>query len=195
MNHSSVFLLALALVSYQCTVSGCGSCLFVSHFSQRRQPATTPMPIFHSSIDINRFRRSTAPFVPVTSIINTISRAGITTTTPAITLAAARGSPTTLNIFTNDNDEYNGDLLDNETAIHSSDNMRNVTAETPPASSTEDSSANPLSSSMVFAIGLYKNWISPLLPPACRFLPTCSQYGVQAIQEFGPTKGGILTAW
>ena len=45
------------------------------------------------------------------------------------------------------------------------------------------------------AIGFYKGWISPILPPACRFVPTCSQYGVQAIQEFGPTKGAILTAW
>lgn len=45
------------------------------------------------------------------------------------------------------------------------------------------------------SIGFYKNFISPLLPPACRFLPTCSQYGVQAIEEFGPTKGAILTAW
>lgn len=32
---------------------------------------------------------------------------------------------------------------------------------------------------MVQMIGFYKNWISPLLPPACRFTPTCSQYGVQ----------------
>jgi putative membrane protein insertion efficiency factor len=52
-----------------------------------------------------------------------------------------------------------------------------------------------MSSSMIMAIGFYKKFISPLLPPACRFLPTCSQYGVQAIQEFGPTKGVILTAW
>ena len=51
------------------------------------------------------------------------------------------------------------------------------------------------SASMIMAIGFYKNWISPLLPPACRFLPTCSQYGVQAIEEFGPQKGLILTAW
>jgi putative membrane protein insertion efficiency factor len=52
-----------------------------------------------------------------------------------------------------------------------------------------------MSESMIMAIGFYKQWISPLLPPACRFLPTCSQYGVQAIKEFGPTKGTILTAW
>ena len=52
-----------------------------------------------------------------------------------------------------------------------------------------------MSGSMIMAIGFYKHWISPLLPPACRFLPTCSQYGVQAIEEFGPQKGLILTAW
>jgi hypothetical protein len=53
----------------------------------------------------------------------------------------------------------------------------------------------PLTTMMVASIGVYKNFISPLLPPACRFLPTCSQYGVQAIEDFGPTKGAILTAW
>lgn len=53
----------------------------------------------------------------------------------------------------------------------------------------------PLTTAMVASIGFYKKFISPLLPPACRFLPTCSQYGVQAIERFGPTKGAILTAW
>jgi putative membrane protein insertion efficiency factor len=52
-----------------------------------------------------------------------------------------------------------------------------------------------LSSAMIATIGVYKNFISPLLPPACRFVPTFSQYGVQAIQEFGPCKGVILTLW
>jgi putative membrane protein insertion efficiency factor len=53
----------------------------------------------------------------------------------------------------------------------------------------------PLTTAMVTSIGFYKNFVSPLLPPACRFLPTCSRYGVQAIEEFGPCKGGVLTAW
>ena len=48
---------------------------------------------------------------------------------------------------------------------------------------------------MVGTIGFYKRFISPLLPPACRFVPTCSQYGVQAIEEFGPAKGCVLIAW
>ena len=52
-----------------------------------------------------------------------------------------------------------------------------------------------MTSSMIMAIGFYKKWLSPILPPACRFLPTCSQYGVQAIKEYGPSKGVLLTAW
>jgi putative membrane protein insertion efficiency factor len=59
----------------------------------------------------------------------------------------------------------------------------------------ETKTSQPMSTAMIASIGVYKNFISPLLPPACRFLPTCSQYGVQAITEFGPSKGGILTAW
>ena len=60
---------------------------------------------------------------------------------------------------------------------------------------TEQSTKKPVTKAMVASIGFYKRFISPLLPPACRFLPTCSQYGVQAIEEFGPSKGAILTAW
>jgi putative membrane protein insertion efficiency factor len=52
-----------------------------------------------------------------------------------------------------------------------------------------------MTAGMTGAIGFYKGWISPILPPACRFVPTCSQYGVQAIQEFGPARGAFLTAW
>lgn len=43
-------------------------------------------------------------------------------------------------------------------------------------------------------IRLYKLVISPLLPPACRFYPTCSQYAAQAIEKHGVLRGGILAA-
>jgi len=59
----------------------------------------------------------------------------------------------------------------------------------------KSAASKPVTAGMVGAIGFYKNFISPLLPPACRFLPTCSQYGVQAIEEYGPEKGLVLTAW
>jgi putative membrane protein insertion efficiency factor len=59
----------------------------------------------------------------------------------------------------------------------------------------EAETEKPISAAMIASIGFYKQFISPLLPPACRFVPTCSQYGVQAIQTYGPAKGGVLTAW
>lgn len=42
-------------------------------------------------------------------------------------------------------------------------------------------------------IRLYQILLSPLLGSSCRFTPTCSQYGVEAIKKFGPFKGGWLT--
>jgi YidC/Oxa1 family membrane protein insertase len=38
----------------------------------------------------------------------------------------------------------------------------------------------------------YKRWISPLLPPSCRFTPTCSEYAMQAIERFGFWRGSWL---
>lgn len=43
-------------------------------------------------------------------------------------------------------------------------------------------------------IRLYQIVISPLKPPTCRFYPTCSSYGLEAIRRFGALKGGWLTA-
>ncbi len=42
-------------------------------------------------------------------------------------------------------------------------------------------------------IKLYQYLLSPLLGAACRFTPSCSQYGLQAIQKHGPFKGAWLT--
>lgn len=42
-------------------------------------------------------------------------------------------------------------------------------------------------------IRLYQLLLSPLLGASCRFTPTCSQYGVEAIKKYGPFKGGWLT--
>lgn len=43
-------------------------------------------------------------------------------------------------------------------------------------------------------IRFYKRFVSPMLPPACRFTPTCSAYAVQAIRTHGPAKGAALAA-
>lgn len=42
-------------------------------------------------------------------------------------------------------------------------------------------------------IKFYQKAISPYRPPTCRFLPTCSAYGLEAINRFGAFKGGYLT--
>ena len=41
-------------------------------------------------------------------------------------------------------------------------------------------------------IRFYQRHISPGLPPRCRFIPTCSQYAVEAIEKYGALKGGWL---
>jgi len=43
-------------------------------------------------------------------------------------------------------------------------------------------------------IRLYQLFISPLVPPACRFLPSCSEYGAAAIETHGLLRGGLLAA-
>ncbi len=46
----------------------------------------------------------------------------------------------------------------------------------------------------VALIKFYKVCISPFLPSACRFVPSCSQYGLESFQKHGPIKGFYLTA-
>ncbi|MEK6321418.1 MAG: membrane protein insertion efficiency factor YidD [Acidobacteriota bacterium] len=47
---------------------------------------------------------------------------------------------------------------------------------------------------LIFFIRAYKVLISPLLPPSCRFTPTCSEYAMQAIQKYGALRGVYLGA-
>jgi putative membrane protein insertion efficiency factor len=45
---------------------------------------------------------------------------------------------------------------------------------------------------VILPIRFYRYFISPLFPPSCRFTPTCSQYAIESIEEFGVFKGSIL---
>jgi len=47
----------------------------------------------------------------------------------------------------------------------------------------------------VAPILVYRRVISPLLPPRCKYAPSCSEYAVQAISEFGILRGLVLAAW
>ena len=46
---------------------------------------------------------------------------------------------------------------------------------------------------MIFLIGIYRKYISPLKPPSCRFTPTCSAYAIEAFQKRGFFVGFGLT--
>ena len=45
---------------------------------------------------------------------------------------------------------------------------------------------------LLWMIDFYRKGISPLTPPSCRFIPTCSEYAMEAIKRYGALKGGWL---
>ncbi|MDY6327259.1 MAG: membrane protein insertion efficiency factor YidD [Bacteroidales bacterium] len=50
-----------------------------------------------------------------------------------------------------------------------------------------------VSSILIGLIRLYQVTLSPLIGRACRYTPTCSNYGIEAIRKHGPVKGTFLT--
>jgi hypothetical protein len=44
----------------------------------------------------------------------------------------------------------------------------------------------------IWLINIYRLFISPLKPPTCRFVPTCSDYALQAIEKHGIIRGGSM---
>ncbi len=47
----------------------------------------------------------------------------------------------------------------------------------------------------LFAIRLYQRTLSRVLPPSCRFVPSCSEYGYEAIARHGVVRGGAMAVW
>jgi uncharacterized protein len=47
----------------------------------------------------------------------------------------------------------------------------------------------------VAPIAVYRRVISPLLPPRCKYAPSCSEYAIEAISEFGILRGLVLAVW
>jgi putative membrane protein insertion efficiency factor len=47
---------------------------------------------------------------------------------------------------------------------------------------------------VLFPIRLYQKVVSPLFPPVCRFMPTCSHYAIEAIEVHGVVRGLILAS-
>ncbi|WP_196772964.1 membrane protein insertion efficiency factor YidD [Mycobacterium asiaticum] len=50
----------------------------------------------------------------------------------------------------------------------------------------------PVARALIYLIQLYRHMVSPLRPASCRFVPTCSQYAVEALAEYGVLRGGWL---
>ena len=42
---------------------------------------------------------------------------------------------------------------------------------------------------LIFLVKFYRKWISPMRRPCCRYIPTCSQYALEALRKYGPLKG------
>ena len=45
---------------------------------------------------------------------------------------------------------------------------------------------------LIFFIGIYRKYISPLKKPCCRFYPSCSVYAIDAINKYGAVKGSFI---
>ncbi|WOC32280.1 MULTISPECIES: membrane protein insertion efficiency factor YidD [Caproicibacterium] len=54
---------------------------------------------------------------------------------------------------------------------------------------------NTLKNLLLRLIRFYQKRVSPLHGPMCRYMPTCSNYALEAIERFGPFKGGLLALW
>jgi uncharacterized protein len=49
-----------------------------------------------------------------------------------------------------------------------------------------------LKKTILALLWVYRHMISPLKPATCRYTPTCSTYAVQAVNKYGPFKGGMM---
>ena len=45
---------------------------------------------------------------------------------------------------------------------------------------------------LIALVKFYRRYISPLTPPSCRYIPTCSQYALEALEKYGALKGTWL---
>jgi hypothetical protein len=48
---------------------------------------------------------------------------------------------------------------------------------------------------LIYLIKCYQKYLSPMKRTKCPYIPTCSQYGLEAIQKYGAVKGSILALW
>lgn len=52
-----------------------------------------------------------------------------------------------------------------------------------------------MKTAVLFALRMYKRLLSPMLPPACRYVPTCSEYAEEAIECYGVLHSSMKALW
>lgn len=48
---------------------------------------------------------------------------------------------------------------------------------------------------LIRSIQFYQKYVSPVKLTKCPYFPSCSRYGIEAIEKYGAFKGGVLTVW
>jgi uncharacterized protein len=51
------------------------------------------------------------------------------------------------------------------------------------------------SNTVLYLLRAYKWALSPVLPPACRYVPSCSEYAMEAVERYGAARGGLMAFW
>ncbi|MGO9649171.1 MAG: membrane protein insertion efficiency factor YidD [Terriglobales bacterium] len=55
---------------------------------------------------------------------------------------------------------------------------------------------NSIAQNVLLALLRAYRWaVSPLLPPACRYVPTCSEYAMEAVERYGAIRGSAMAVW
>lgn len=87
--------------------------------------------------------------------------------------------------------------LPSKTKTHRIVTVHGFGADSDPSTPQEDDKeVNSLGVKVALSmLSFYKREISPLMPRSCRYVPTCSEYSMQAYKKYGVVKGTILTAW
>ena len=52
-----------------------------------------------------------------------------------------------------------------------------------------------MKAAVLSVLRVYKRWVSPALPVSCRYLPTCSEYAMEAVERHGVFRGLMLALW